>query len=437
MSTIRSDKIPDSDAAARPTGALAFFGRHKWIPVLLFVFLALTVYRFATLNSGGFGDGPFQEPVYVELAEADYGTIRDLGLYYGTLSAPNKFSLAPKVGGELRELTVDIGDRLSSGQLVAVLDDEAFVLARDRALLDVSLAEAQYSEALANLKLAESDMVRQANLSKKSIVSQADFETTENKLRQAEARLLVSESQLNAARNGLADAELRLSYTRVVASWPGEGEGLKDSYRYVGSRLVDAGAMILANTPLFEIVSLDPLLVVVEIIEKDYPKISPGMETSVRVEAYGGEVFKGVVKRVAPILSSDSRQARVEIEVSNPGLRLKPGMYAEVIFVFDERRGVWSVAQDVPFRRNDGYVIFVADPATNTVSERKVDLGIREGNKVELLNSGPINGPVVSLGQHLLEDGHGYMLPGDNALPASSKKGTSGAAVPGAGKIAS
>jgi RND family efflux transporter MFP subunit len=416
-------------------GFLGFLSRRKALSVILLVFLALTAYRLVTLGSEDFG-APFREPVYVELAEADYGTLRDLGLYYGTLSAPSKFSLAPKVGGEVLELMADIGDRLSSGELVAILDDESFRLARDRAVLDVSLAEAQYSEATANLRLAENDMARQASLSKKSIVTQADYEASENKLKQAEARLLVAESQLNAARNGLLDAELRLSYTRVMATWPGEENGLKSSYRYVGSRLVDVGSMITANTPIFEIVSLDPLLVVVDIIEKDYPKISPGMETSVRTEAFPGEGFKGIVKRVAPVLSSDSRQARVEIEVANPGLRLKPGMFAEVIFVFDERRGVWSVAQDVPFRRNDGYVIFVANPATQTVEELKVDLGLREGNKVELLNSGPIDGPVVALGQHLLEDGQSYLLPGDNIKPASSKKRDNKAA-PGAGKLAS
>jgi multidrug efflux pump subunit AcrA (membrane-fusion protein) len=394
----------------------------------------LAIYRFATLESAKEFGGPQQEPVYVELSQASYGSMKELGLYYGTLSAPNRFSLAPKVGGEVRDILVDIGDRLSSGELVAVLEDEEFILARDRAELNVSLALAQHAEATANLKLAESDMNRQTKLSSKNILSQADFETAENRLKQAEARLLVATSQLEAAKNQLLDAELKLSYTKVTATWPEYLEGEESSYRYVGARLVDAGALITANTPLFEIVSLDPLLVVVQIIEKDYPKITPGMEASIRTEAYGGETFRGVVKRIAPILSQDSRQARVEIEVANPGLRLKPGMYAEVIFVYNERKGVWSVAQDVPFRRNDGYVIFIADPKTHTVTEKIVELGLREGNSVELLNVGNIEGPVVTLGQHLLSNGQGYLLPGDDIKPASSIKPHEN---PGAGKIAS
>ncbi|MDR2350792.1 MAG: efflux RND transporter periplasmic adaptor subunit [Deltaproteobacteria bacterium] len=412
----------------------SFFGGHKKFTVVLLILLGLSVYRFATLKDNANSFAPPQEPVYVELSTAGYGTMRELGLYYGTLSAPNRFSLATKVGGEVKEIRADIGDRISPGDLVAVLDDEEYILARERAELNVKLAEAQHLEASANNDLAKSEMARQKNLSSKNIVSRSEYETAENQLKQTEARLMISGSQLEAARNQLRDAELRLSYARVRASWPGDGEGETGGYRYVGSRLVDAGALVTANTPLFEVVSLDPLLVVVDIIEKDYPKIFPGMEASVRTEAFAGETFKGSVKRVAPILSQDSRQARVEIEVANPGLRLKPGMYAEVIFVFNERRGVWSVNQDVPFRKNEGYVIFVANPETRTVTERRVELGLREGEKVELLDSGPIEGQIVSLGQHLLTDGQGYMLPGDNTRPASAR-GT--ANKPGAGKLAS
>jgi RND family efflux transporter MFP subunit len=411
---------------------LAFFIRHKLIAVLILLFLALTLYRLATLKSADFSASFEAEPVYVELVQANYGTIRDLGLYYGTLSAPSKYTLASKVGGEVNELLADIGDRLVNGDVVAILDNEEYTLARDRAALNVSLVEAQHVEAMANLDFARNDMARQANLTQKSIVTQAEFETAENRLKQAEARMAVAASQLEAARNSLADAELRLSYTRIVASWPMDNDTV--SYRYVGARLVNVGDLIASNTPIFELVSLDPLLVVVEIIEKDYPKVHVGMEVSIRTEAYGKETFKGVVKRIAPVLSADSRQARVEMEVANPGLRLKPGMFAEVIFVFDERRGVWSVAQDVPFRRNDGYVIFIADPVTQTVSELKVELGLREGDRVELIDATNINGPVVALGQHLLQDGQPYRLPGDNTRPASSRET---APSPGSGKMES
>jgi RND family efflux transporter MFP subunit len=395
-----------------------FSCNHKKLVVLIVLILAFTAFRLLTVSAAPFQVSFEPEPVYVELGEAQFGTMRELGLYYGTLTPPNRFTLASKVGGEIREIYVDIGDQLNSGELVAQINDEEYLLVMDRAKLNVSLAEAQLSEAQANLELAISDMARQTNLSQKSIVSQSEFETVQNKLRQAEARLMVAKSQLAAATNQLADSELKLSYTQVTATWPGdETKGKK--LRYVGRRLVDSGDLVTANTPLIELVSLDPLLVVVEVIEKDYPKLHVGMEASARVEAFPGVIFRGKILRIAPILSPDTRQARVELEILNPNLMLKPGMFAEVVFVFDERQGVWSVDDNVPFRKQDGYVIFVAHPSTSQVEEIRIGLGIKEGSRVEIITPKPIDGPVVVLGQHLLQDGQSYRLP-NASLPASS-----------------
>jgi RND family efflux transporter MFP subunit len=313
---------------------------------------------------------------------------------------------------------VDIGDRVESGQLLAQLDADEYSLARDRAAHNVQLAEAQYAEAQANLDLAKSDMARQASLSEKRIVTQSDFETAENKLKQAEARHLVAQSQLSANKSQLKDAELTLSYTRVSAVWPEGGA------RYVAERLADEGALLTPNTPVVSIVSLDPLIVVVEVIENDYPKIKMGQEAELRTEAWPGEVFTGRVIRIAPVLSDTSRQARVELEVANPDLRLKPGMFAAVLFVFKETGQVWSVPQDVPFRRTDGFVIFVADPASSTVKMLPVNLGLVDQGRVELIDSPPIDGPIVVLGQHLLEDGQGYKLPEEpGQTPATKEEG--------------
>jgi RND family efflux transporter MFP subunit len=214
----------------------------------------------------------------------------------------------------------------------------------------------------------------------------------------------VAESQLSAARSQLADADLKLSYTRVSADWP-EGDR-----RYIGRRLVDEGGLVTANTPIMTVVSLDPLLVVVEVLEKDYPRLRAGQEADLRTEAWPGETFRARVARVAPVLSAETRQARVELEVANPELRLKPGMFAEVAFVFKEVENVWSVPLDVPLRRREGFVIFLADPEKKTVRLLPVTLGLVDGGRVELVGAPPLDQPVVFLGQHLLTDGQGYKL---------------------------
>ncbi|MDR2199759.1 MAG: efflux RND transporter periplasmic adaptor subunit [Deltaproteobacteria bacterium] len=430
--------MTDTEAGRGRKGValLNFAWRHKISSLIVLFLLVLTATRLPGLFSSRPGFSAFggKEPVYVELSEPYFGTMRNLSRYYGSLTAENSFSLAPKVGGEILEIYRDIGDRLVSGEVVARLDDEEYVLAAERAKLNVSLSEAQLAEAEANHRLAENERKRLENLRGKGMVSQSEYEAAENRQLQALARLDVARSQLDAALNAQADAELRLSYTRVAASWPG---GKDSDFRYVGSRLVDSGTLVTANTPIMELVSLDPLLVIVEVLERDYPRIAPGMEAAVSAEAFPGEGFKGKVLRVAPVLSADTRQARVELEVANPGLKLKPGMFAEVVFVFEKKENVWAVSQDVPFRRQDGYVVFVADPATRTVEERAVTLGLTEGGRVELVGTPPIKGPVVVLGQHLLSDGQEYRLPGDSALENVMPAGGGGNPAAVRGRISS
>jgi RND family efflux transporter MFP subunit len=379
--------------------------RHKIIAATVLAILALAVFRLgaAVLSDGPKGGRP-DRVIYVELGQADFGTLREVGAYYGSLTSPRQFSVAAQVGGRLEKLGADLGDEVVSSQVLAKLDSAPYQLARDEAAHRVSLNEAQFKEAEANLRLAQSDMQRQSNLADKRIVPQAELETAENKLRQAEARLAVAESQLRASKSQLADADLKLSYTQVSADWP-EGDR-----RYIGRRLVDEGGLVTANAPIMTVVSLDPLLVVVEVLEKDYPRLRAGQEAILRAEAWPGETFPARVARVAPVLSAETRQARVELEVANPELRLKPGMFAEVVFVFKEIENVWSVPQDVPFRRREGFVIFLADTEKETVSMLSVTLGLVDNGRVELVDAPPLDRPVVFLGQHMLADGQGYRL---------------------------
>jgi len=395
---------------------------HKFISLAVLLFLSLAVFRLGSaLLGGGERGGRPEREVYVELGRADFGTLREVGIYYGSLTSPRQFSVSAQVGGRLEKLWADLGDEVVSGQVLAQLDETPYQLSRDESAHRVRLNEAQFQEAEANLRLAQSDMQRQSSLAGKNIVPQADLETAENKLRQAEARRAVAESQLSAARSQLADADLKLSYTRVSADWP------EDDRRYIGRRLVDEGGLVTANTPIMTVVSLDPLLVVVEVLEKDYPRLRAGQEADLRTEAWPGETFRARVARVAPVLSAETRQARVELEVANPELRLKPGMFAEVAFVFKEVENVWSVPLDVPFRRREGFVIFLADPENKTVRILPVTLGLVDGGRVELVGAPPLDQPVVFLGQHLLTDGQGYRLvtengkvPGTRPAPGSA-----------------
>src|SRR5206468_8021511 len=98
-----------------------------------------------------------------------------------------------------------------------------------------------------------------------------------------------------------------------------------------------------ANTPLLSVVDLSTVRLVANLIEKDFRRIQKGLTAVVEVDAFPGEKFTGQVSRVAPVFDAATRTAVMEIEVPNPGFRLKPGMYARVSLIVDRQTDAVTV----------------------------------------------------------------------------------------------
>jgi multidrug efflux pump subunit AcrA (membrane-fusion protein) len=136
-----------------------------------------------------------------------------------------------------------------------------------------------------------------------------------------------------------------------------------------------------------------------------------GHEASVSTDAFPGRTFIGNVVRMAPLLRETSRQARVEIDIENRGLALKPGMFVQARIVFAEHAGATVVPVDALTRRDGRRGVFLVDTVKTTVSFVPVTVGIVEGERAEVLEP-ELSGLVVTLGQHLLENGSPVILPG-------------------------
>jgi len=121
-------------------------------------------------------------------------------------------------------------------------------------------------------------------------------------------------------------------------------------------------------------------------------------------------VFEGTIERVAPILKEAARQARVEIIIENPDVILKPGMFVRVQIEYDRHDNAMLVPISALVKDNGGKSVFVADTVEMVVRRVPVELGIVNGKVAEVLNP-PVTGYVVTIGQHLLEDGSEIILP--------------------------
>ena len=201
------------------------------------------------------------------------------------------------------------------------------------------------------------------------------------------------------------------------------GQEEEDSYRLVGERLVDEGSIIQPNVPMLTLLDIRSLIAVVHVTEKDYIQIRVGQPARARTYVYKNRVFTGKVVRIAPLLKESSRLARVEVEFPNADLALKPGMFVHVQIEY-ERFPAATVAPRAALVSREGKEgVFLADLTKKEARFQPLQIGIRRLDAFQIL-SPAIQGHVVTLGYHLLEDKAAISLPGDK--PAD-KKGKGGA----------
>jgi RND family efflux transporter MFP subunit len=214
-----------------------------------------------------------------------------------------------------------------------------------------------------------------------------------------QARLEVAKAQVTRAEALLETANIRLGYTKVTADWSGGSD-----VRVVAERYVDEGHTVSANESLLLIVELDPITGIIFVTEKDYARLQISQVAELATDAYPAENFEGRIVRISPVFQETTRQARVELTIDNPQLRLKPGMFIRSTVKLASLNDAVIVPEAALTARGDRPGVFVVNEENLTVSWRPVSVGIRQGDRVQVEGEG-LTGRVVSLGHQLIEDG--------------------------------
>lgn len=341
----------------------------------------------------------------VEVAEIERGPIESRRSFTGTLETHAGLLVAPKVSGRVEELNVDLADPVRRGQVVARLDNGEYVQAVKQAQADLAVAKANLAEAENLLQLAERELERIDKLRARGVTSESQRDVAKADQLAKQAHVQVTQAQVERAQAQLEVARIRLGYTEVTADWRGG-----DGERTVAERLVDEGETVSANTALLRIVELDPITAVFYVTERDYGLLHNDQLASLRTDAYPGQTFEGRIVRIAPVFRASARQARVEMRVDNPERLLKPGMFVRAAVILEQQPDAIIVPEQALVKRDEGTGVFVVTDG-QTAAWRAVDVGIRQGDRVQVRGDG-LNGPVVVLGQQLLDDGSAILLPG-------------------------
>ncbi|RJP84972.1 MAG: efflux RND transporter periplasmic adaptor subunit [Desulfobacteraceae bacterium] len=347
------------------------------------------------------------ESIPVKVAPVKYGPIELRRMFSGTLEATAEFIVAPKIGGRIEALLVDLADTVSQGQEVAQLDDDEYIQAVAQARADLAVAKANLAEAKSSLEIAARELARVKTLRSRGVASESQMDVVRSNQLQKQAGLEIAEAQQAKAEAFLETANIKLGYARVTADWTGG-----DKQRVVAERHIDEGNTVAANAPLLTIVELDPITGVIFVTEKDYARLKTGQSVSLTTDAFPGEAFVGHITRIAPVFNQATRQARVEMTIANPAHRLKPGMFIRAAIVLDRVEDAVIVPEQALTRRGGHAGVFLVAGSSRNAVWREVEEGIRGDDLVQIKGEN-LSGRVVILGQQLLNDGSAVSISED------------------------
>jgi RND family efflux transporter MFP subunit len=372
------------------------------------------VYRLArpARPAGAVGAGPGNSDnprsrgaVAVEVAAVRRATLRDTLQFTGSLESRSRIVEAAKVAGRLERVLVRVGQPVRRGEPLAELEQEEYRQGLEQARAELAVARANLDTADIGVQAAERELERVRSLQDKQIASAAELDSSETQLARARVQVNVMRAQLRQKEVAVQGAELRLAQTRIVADWGGEG-----GPRVVGERLAEPGTLLRAGDPVVSLLELDPLVARLQVAEAVYPRLRPGLSAAVTATVFPGRRFAGAVSEVAPFLDQATGQAEVWVEIRNTDGALKPGMAVRVELEFGRRENVPAVPTAALVSRGDTQGVFQVETEGKRVRFLPVRTGASEGGLVEILEPA-LHGPVVTLGQHLLEDGSAVILP--------------------------
>lgn len=268
-------------------------------------------------------------PTQYKTALVDRGPITAIVTATGTVNPVISVQVGSQVSGKVAQLFADFNSKVTKGQVLAQIDQKSFKARVSQARAAVKSAKGNLAKANVLATQRKREFERMAALRPQAFVSQADVDLAETNYRDAAANVEVIQAQLDQAQAALASAELDLGYTTIYS--PVDG--------IVVSRNVDVGQTLAAafQTPILFVIAQDltQMQVNANVSESDIGGVKEGTEANFRVDAYPKQFFEGVVTQVrnAPISIQNVVTYDVVITMSNPELKLKPGMTANVTIV--------------------------------------------------------------------------------------------------------
>lgn len=296
----------------------------------------------------------------VSVEEAMTETVPEDAVYSASVQANAINNIAPQTAGRIQKLNVEIGDFVSSGQILAEMD------------------KIQLQQAELRLKNEADELERVRTLFNEGGVSQSDFE-------QLELAHKVNQSTYD---NLLENTVLRAPISGVVTA-----------------RNYDRGDLYAMAQPIYTVQQITPVKILVGVSESDYTKVKKGDKVEVNADALPGKSYTGSVVRLYPVMDAATHTFNVEVRIANERRELRPGMYARVKVSFGSSESVVVPDAAIVKQQGSGQRSVYVVGEDNTVTLRNVTLGRHFDGKYQILEGLEAGETVVTKGHTALKSG--------------------------------
>ena len=272
------------------------------------------------------------------IATVEVGDIENAVTAAGFLQPSNFVDVGAQVSGQLQTLSVEVGDAVEQGQLLAEIDATVQFNRVEASRASLRGLEAQLSAREASLALAEANARRQTRLMDEDATTESDFDNAMNALASAQSSLTQLQSQIAQAKASLASDEAQLGYTKIYAPTAGT----------VVSINMKEGQTLNANqqTPIIlRIADLSTMTVEAQVSEADVTKLREGMEVYFTTLGSGGRRWYGELRQIlpTPTITNNVVLYTALFDVDNVDRTLFSNMTAQIFFVTSSARNVLKV----------------------------------------------------------------------------------------------
>ena len=318
----------------------------------------------------------------------------------GTLVSPDQARVSSEVAGVVRDVLIEIGQEVKLGQELVRLDATESNLALQRAESALRQTEAQLGidparanqlppdeqvaavrTAAANRDDARAQMARAQELIAKGLMSRAELDTVQTRVKVAEATYQSAVENVQALRASLQDRRATVELAKkklddAVIRAPVDGA--------IAERTVQRGEYIRENTPVLTIVKMNPLKLRSAVQEKFSNMIRQNQTVDFKVESFPNEMFHGKIAYISPAIDQATRTFAAEILVDNPAHKLKPGFFAKGDILLARDENVLAVPEETISNLSGVSSVYVVE--NGVVRQTTIETGEHEGKFIEVVS---------------------------------------------------